>query len=151
MADDFMTASEAHDLVLKVKYEQEQSRIDRKAERQMFLRPAMSLEDMFRQTCARVHFMKTNRDDYLPIGSDAWKENPKAAAKLQSRFQRGMEKTDFAEAKLAAAHRLGDVKQIKEAEKEADDILKTCLHAHYGVGMIYTNFLQSRPGRPLPE
>lgn len=124
----------------KIKLDKEARTSQRKAERRAFLQPAMSFEDMYRQSDARVYFMKTNRLEFTHPDKPTWNHH-QVAEKLLSRFKYNKKKADENEAFLDAAIRIGNEKLINEYKAEADKYLTKCLFAHYGIGVLYTQFI----------
>lgn len=113
----------------------------RKEERRKFLEFDLSFDDMFRQSCARVHFMKTRRNDFHHPTSPRWGLS-KTADKYLSRFKYNIGKNRENETLFLAAMRNDRVDDAETYKAEADKYLTKCLHAHYVIGVLYRDFME---------
>lgn len=116
-----------------------------RALKKLYMEPDLSFEDMFKQSCARVYFMKTNRNWYRPDESQ-W-HSPPVADKHLSRFKYNRKINSEKEAFFTAAAKTGREEDANKYKAEADKYLTKCLHAHYVIGVLYTEFLQGK--RPV--
>lgn len=135
-----MEAIEAMEIVAKEKKTEDEAKANRKKLKERYLSRDLSFDEMFKQSCARVYFMKTNRNVMVTPTTVAW-SLPPVADKLLSRFKYNKKKADEAEALVQAAIRVGSEKQVEEYKVDADKYLTKCLHAHYGIGVLYGQFL----------
>jgi hypothetical protein len=130
----------------KLKKAEEAEREQRRLQKNRYLQPDLSFDEMFKQSCARVYYMKSRKLEYTTPGTPAW-EIPKVADKLLSRFKYSKKHADQAEVMVQAAIRNGNQKQIEEYKAESDKHLTKCLHSHYGIGVLYGEFLTT--ARPV--
>lgn len=114
----------------------------RRRERENFLKPDYTLNDMFRQSDTRVYWMKSHKFSKSHPGLHTW-THPETASKYLSRFKYNKKKCDYYEDMFSAAAQAGDEKQMDEYKEEADKYLTKCLHAHYVIGLLHRQFLES--------
>lgn len=126
------------------KQAKERDAAERKAKRAAYLKRDYTFDEMFAQSCARVYYMKSNKHQTKPT-SPEW-ELPKIADKLLSRFKYNKKQADMNEALLRAAMRMKNQDLIDEYKELADKYLSKCLHSHYGIGVLYGEFLDGIMG-----
>jgi hypothetical protein len=151
--DAVKTRQEMEDLVVreqlaKIQRDKEAEKKTRKETRNRYLQRDLTFDEMFKQSCARVYYMKTNRENLI-IGGQGW-EIPPVADKLLSRFKYNKKHADQAEMLVQSAIRINNQKMIDEYKTEADKYLTKCLHAHYGIGVLYGQFMDA-PKKVLPS
>lgn len=144
--DSIKTRQELEDLLVReeverIKRDKALEKERRKETRNRYLQRDLSFDEMFKQSCARVYYMKTHREDLI-IGGQGW-EIPPVADKLLSRFKYNKKHADQAEALVQSAIRINNEKMIEEYKIEADKYLTKCLHAHYGIGVLYGQFMDA--------
>lgn len=131
--------------ITKIKNAELREKESRKQQKARYLQRDLTFDEMFKQSCARVYYMKSRKMEYTVPGSAAW-DIPRVADKLLSRFKYNKKHADAAEALVQSAIRIGNEKLIAEYKTEADKHLTKCLHSHYGIGVLYGQFLdEARP------
>lgn len=115
---------------------------ERKARlKRRYMQPDLSLEDMFKQSCARAYFMKTRRNELHKPESSQWQSVP-VASKYLSQFKNNKSRLEELESFFDAAVATGRGKDAEEYKAKANEKLGKCLFAHYVIGKLYTEFIE---------
>ncbi len=118
---------------------EEQEKAERRNLKRRYMQPDLTFDQMFKQSCARVYYIEKNAHKLVGIPQLFALARP--ARKLLSRFQYNKKNNEVQEKLLASAIRVNDEALIEEYRAEADKYLIKCLHAHYGIGVMYGQFL----------
>lgn len=113
----------------------------RKREREIFLERALDFDEIYRQALARVQFMKTRyKKAFEP-------DDPEYT--LYARAKRNASKFEYSQRKMNECEEImkssPDKETYEKADKDYERYMKNCLYYAFGIGQLYSIFLEKAP------
>lgn len=134
---------EAREEAKRLKDEEEaklqEKRDAKRLEKERFFARDLSLEEIYRQACQRVYFMKSTRDRVVDPTSPAY-DFPRRADNLLSKLKYAESQMRKYEKKAAEAQLAGNSEDVKANYERADEYIAKLLFSAYGIGQLFNNF-----------
>lgn len=122
--------------------EEEKRRQARRDERERFLTPDLSLDDMYRQACTRVYFMKSKKDILLGPGEIKY-DNARKADNWLSKLKYNDKKLRLHQKQAMLSLSIGKEQLAKEEYEKYDEYVSKFLYCSYGIGVLFGEFMQA--------